>query len=451
MHNYRFIYFIAITFLTILPTSHLHSKPISAGLMHSLVIDEEGKIFTFGQNRAGECGTDDINTKWLPVQISLADKVVSVAAGESHSLALNSKGQVYSFGSGSHGESGHEFIGFLNPSRLLDLPPIVEVAAGDHFSLLLDDKGIVYSFGQGADGKNGNEKCKNTFIPAQITNVQERFIAISAGNDHSLLLKENGDVYTFGSNKYAQLGLSDDDMTVYWGHSPQRIRTLSNIIAIEAGPTHSLALDHSGDVYSFGYNSKYQTGHDGELYITRPRKIESLKNIVAIAAGNSTSLFLDHAGFVYSVGSSNTGDLGQGNNHECKVPTRIEGLPPIVAMSAGSNHSLLVDFKGRLYSFGLGQDGQLGLGYEDDNQIKNLPTIVDFSSRSTRMMLPLGYRKWKSQNHFSFPLQFKKEVFSFLLAMRKIGYPILKDLYPQIFQRISAGYANSPFGLNVGE
>lgn len=87
-------------------------KEISCGDFHSLALDKEGKVYSWGGGglsyNKGQLGlghTRDIETPTL-VESLCGEKIVQISAGGFHSLALTEQGLVYSWGSGIYGENG---------------------------------------------------------------------------------------------------------------------------------------------------------------------------------------------------------------------------------------------------------------------------------------------------------------------------------------------------------
>ena len=81
----------------------------SAGQYHSLLLSADGKIYCFGQNTFGQCGTgSENNIIWIPQDITanfpLGTTFQSVSAGGSHSVVLDGQGRVFVFGSDSNGQ-----------------------------------------------------------------------------------------------------------------------------------------------------------------------------------------------------------------------------------------------------------------------------------------------------------------------------------------------------------
>lgn len=146
---------------------------------------------------------------------------------------------------------------------------------GDVLKLLLIFVGkttTVYSSGTGPGtghpsryGILTGTKLKSRYCWNAIAQFQNKcIIKISVGGRHSLFLEDDGNVWTCGKNGFG-LGLKLWDT---WSHRrwktvemidvPQRIPYFAeqniNIVDIQSGESHNLALDEAGRVYAFGKN-----------------------------------------------------------------------------------------------------------------------------------------------------------------------------------------------------
>jgi alpha-tubulin suppressor-like RCC1 family protein len=166
-------------------------------------------VFSFGSNANGRTGRNTtsgftgiataINTSNLGGRL-----ITQVAAGNSHSLLLAEDGTVFSFGQNEFGETG---LGTDAGNTLIATPidtsnlggrTITQVAAGSALSLLLADDGTVFSFGTNANGRTGlNTDTGLTLVatPIDATNLAGMVVTqISAGGAFSLLLAEPGEI-----------------------------------------------------------------------------------------------------------------------------------------------------------------------------------------------------------------------------------------------------------------
>ena len=85
---------------------------------------------------------------------------------------------------------------------------------------------------------------------------------VECGSNHCLLLTRQGDVYAWGSNKNGQCGVGstvDMRVTDLACARPTRVRE-ANIMVIDCGSDHSAMVDSSGRVFTFGSNKFGQLG-----------------------------------------------------------------------------------------------------------------------------------------------------------------------------------------------
>lgn len=121
-----------------------------AGTSHSLAITSTGKLFTFGEGTYGQLGHSDRSYVFEPRQVKYLEpvKVVAAAAGEMHTLVLEEKGRVLTFGYGKMGRLGHnDEMDQFTPRVVSCERSIVAVAAGCSHSLIVTDQGQVMGFG----------------------------------------------------------------------------------------------------------------------------------------------------------------------------------------------------------------------------------------------------------------------------------------------------------------
>jgi alpha-tubulin suppressor-like RCC1 family protein len=99
---------------------------------------------------------------------------------------------------------------------------------------------------------------------------------LAGGEAHTVVLKSDGTVWTFGNNSFGQLG----NNTTTDSKVPIQVSGLTGIVAVAAGGYHSMALTSTGDLYVWGANAN---GQVGDASTTSPRKTpvqSSLTNVV---------------------------------------------------------------------------------------------------------------------------------------------------------------------------
>ena len=150
---------------------------------------------------------------------------------------------------------------------------------------------------------------------------------VSAGAAHTIALRYDGTVWTWGYNGYGQLG-QGNTTTVY---SPVQVKSadgssyLTDIIEIAAGAYHNLALAKDGTVWSWGYGSNGGLGNGKTSNSSLPVKVIGVSDMVSIAAGYYNSFAVRKDGTVWSWGYNNNGQLGLGDGTDRTTAQQVLG------------------------------------------------------------------------------------------------------------------------------
>jgi uncharacterized protein YjdB len=179
-------------------------------------------------------------------------------------------------------------------------------------------------------------------------------IKIEAGWFHSVALCSDGSLYAWGDNRYGQVG---DGTGGYLSNYDRYIPVLigTGFTDIAAGGFHSLALKGT-TLYAWGNNWNGQLGDGTRSFKKAPVKIGT--GFTAIAAGEYYSLALK-GNTLYAWGQNNYNQLGDRTKTDRIKPKKIgTGYTAIVV---GFNHSYAL--KGNtLFAWGNNTLGELGDG-----------------------------------------------------------------------------------------
>ena len=198
---------------------------IHAGYEHSLALASDGTVYAWGRNNSGQLGKNDATDTHIPAAVQtlgtpMAGKViVQLAAGNSQSMALASDGTVYTWGWNQYGQLGN---GTTTNSRIpvavvttgtpLAGKTISQIAAGNAHALAMTDDGAIYSWGWNQYGQLGNNSTINSSLPVIVkttgTPLAGKMITqiTSGGSPNSLVLANDGTMYTWGWGQHGQLG-----------------------------------------------------------------------------------------------------------------------------------------------------------------------------------------------------------------------------------------------------
>ena len=336
-------------------------SPFAAGSWHTgLLLD--GNVWMWGGNFSGQMGDGTTIQHIIPRQIPDLSGVTAIAAGvdTSHTLAVKGDGTVWAWGDNSSGQLGDgTTTQRKTPTHVPGLTQVVAVTGGYLNSMALKEDGTVWSWGSNNDGQLGNgTNTSQQLSPLQVANLSG-VSAIAAGDYHSIALKDNGTMWTWGYNRYGQLG----DGTATTRSSPAEVTGISDVVAIAAGTYHTVALRLDGTVWTWGANWKGQLGDGTTTDRTSPFQVPGLSEIVAIAAGEAFTVALKADGTVLSWGDNYYGQLGDGTTRNQRAtPVQVAGLSDVSSIAAGSYHTLAAKRDGTIWAWGENGHSQLGDG-----------------------------------------------------------------------------------------
>ncbi|HEY5974060.1 MAG TPA: hypothetical protein VIU41_04900 [Geobacteraceae bacterium] len=328
----------------------------------------------------------------------------SVTVFYSHALAFrNNTTLAWGYnGFGQLGRGGNDFSNSSVPVNVVDstgakLGNLQGVAIGGVHSVAFFNNSTVRTWGGNTVGQlgSGSSDSSSKFAVSVFENISatrklRNVTAVAAGGFHSVALKSDGKVWTWGSNSTKQLGVIDTPAVIAFSNiarpvvNSQNGTLLDNVKAVAAGGSHSLALKSDGTVWAWGSNANGQLGKDPKAPVNPPVPVDPLVvqsniplqvggfpagiTITAIAAAGSYNLALDSAGNVWAWGYNGLGQLGDGTIIDSFIPVQVrtvagsspEFLKGIVKIAAGLDHVLAMDTAGNIWAWGFNGFGQLG-------------------------------------------------------------------------------------------
>jgi len=218
---------------------------------------------------------------------------------------------------------------------------------------------------------------------------------MAMGQAHSIAIRTDGTVLTWGDNDRGQLGRGTVD-AVNVRREPEVLPGIANAVAAAAGENFSLLLLADGSVLSWGDNTEGQLGHGPAGVFPRPGQamppvpapspVAGLSHVTQVAAGARFALALGEDGRVVAWGDGNLGALGDGkgagsgSHYAVPFPRPVIGLSNIAAIAAGTTFGLAMGRNGTVWGWGANEYGQMG----DD--------AVDFKATPVRLAGVTGAR-----------------------------------------------------------
>lgn len=273
----------------LLGSKELDIVSLSLGKAHVVMLSRTGKVYSFGLNIKGQCGRAEDHFRQplnVDVNAKVKDSEVNFCKPGSHNWSLGNcmvcsnclnctafgtsclnnvlpsrtAGSTCGCGTGDCGCSkcgicklcAGELVVFCKPS----------LANGNNY--LHKFKNNRPSPSLKASG-NKSEHEPTTLLNLPIGQVilplsaNEIISQVSCGLQHTVLLTSHGNVFTFGSNQFGQLGTGD----VKGRPTPHRV-AISEVKQVAAGSYHTVMLHENGHVLTCGSNKSGQLGRPTE-------------------------------------------------------------------------------------------------------------------------------------------------------------------------------------------
>mmetsp|Transcript_4099 Transcript_4099/g.9095 ORF Transcript_4099/g.9095 Transcript_4099/m.9095 type:complete len:800 (+) Transcript_4099:122-2521(+) len=323
-------------------------KSLHAGGGHSALLNNDGDLYLWGWNDAGQLGCAPSKTiqgeaasSLNPIQPLSNIKVAAVDLGHTHTLVIEQgTGHLFGFGENGRGQvsgcaNDKETDDFHVPQTPIGLSEesFVDVAAGLFHSAAVTNQGELVTWGCGRFGQcfsPSKVDAQNDANPVSTVGKWRpvdgcKLVQVACGRRHTVALDEHGRVWTLGDNKYGQLGHSAGSDA-----EPQLVdgplgKVNSGCFAICSGWSHILALTRDKDsgevnVYGWGRNDKGQLGMiSSKTNINMPQMLNLSLNssggsisLQSACCGSECSHIIDTDGNLYSTGWNEHGNLAIG-------------------------------------------------------------------------------------------------------------------------------------------
>jgi alpha-tubulin suppressor-like RCC1 family protein len=377
------LYFLGSAFSSLPQNNVIHPnswKQIAVGTSHTLAIRSDNKLFAWGLQSSSVLGTGGGTTS-SPVQVgnSLWSQV---ATGAQHSIGITVDGQLFGWGSNNSGQirPQNEVSTLSTPSTLTlgSLPAFYKsVAAVNDTSFVIREDGVLFTLGSNNFNLLGDPSVplgSNTKTSFSARRLSGSWTQVSAGFSHVLAINSNNELYVWGHNSAGQLGLGDTNNRSF----PTQVG-IDSWSQIAAGRNHSMAIRSDGMLFTWGSDTSAQLGQSvPDIGEARSSPIQiSTESWTQIAASLNTSFAIRPDGSLWSWGASFDGILGKTVSIFLS-PTQIDSSSwtNVFASGAGGGvggHAFAIKNDNTLYAWGFNGSGQLGVR---DTITRSSPTLV---------------------------------------------------------------------------
>ncbi|WP_339191524.1 hypothetical protein MKX33_20685 [Paenibacillus sp. FSL R5-0490] len=287
---------------------------VDGGEGHGTALRRDGTIWSWGGNYHGQVGNGKTSTNEQyatqvkgPGGVGYLTNITSVSAGLNHTVAIASNGTLWAWGNNGYGQLGVNTpsnIGSYYPVHMgTSFNEVKAVSAGRDFTVALKSDGTVWSWGQNIIGQLGDGTKLKRIGPVQVKGpggqgFLDQIVAIKSGISHTLALRADGTVWSWGENTNGQLGIgsltrSNIPVQVQFKDEPgQSIK----IQSIDAGGTHNIALSTDKKLFTWGTNFNGGLGVGDTVNRTSPVQVDWQDSIKVSKPVYTTSYVYDANG-----------------------------------------------------------------------------------------------------------------------------------------------------------
>ena len=305
---------------------------------------EHGRLWATGQNSWGQLGDGTTTSRNSPVEVIGGPLGIDqfqanrVSGGFGHACAASigrSGGWPYCWGLNTSGQLGDDTI--TNKSSPVSVGPIgipgtfgvKDFSCGaNHTCALNVEDGSAWCWGKGTSGQIGDGTITNKSTPTSVLGNRS-YISIGGSGNSTCGMMENGDIYCWGAGRLAGLSGSYSSPVLLPPVSPARtpasphflINTSTyyncskvnsprsvtgTFVAASTGLDHSLAIDRSGKVWSWGRNTRGQLGYGTTVNSDEPKAVSGLPTdkFIKVSGGRAHSCAMTELGNIWCWGDN---------------------------------------------------------------------------------------------------------------------------------------------------
>ena len=320
-------------------------KQIACGFNHTAAIKTDGSLWLWGVNGTviggtGQLGDGTIVNKSSPVQtIAGGTNWKQVACGQLYTAAIKTDGTLWCWGTGNNGQLGDSNNTSLRSSPVQTIAGGTnwkQVACGGFHTAAIKTDGTLWTWGVGNVGQLGDSTTiSGRSSPVQTIAAGTNWKQVSCGQYHTVAIKTDGSLWSFGFGGFGQLG--DSNSTTVRSSPVQTIAAGTNWKQVACGQNHTAAIKTDGSLWLWGSGLNGQLG-DSTTITGRSSPVQTIaggnnwKQVAcnsAATAFNAPTAAIKTDGSLWTWGDNLVGELGDS--------TLSHRSSPIQTIAGGTN------------------------------------------------------------------------------------------------------------------
>lgn len=320
---------------------------VDSGNQHVIAI-RNGIAFSWGDNTGGKLGFNNTASRSSPTSVvgGFTDWV-QVSGGKFHSTGVRANGTAWGWGANYTGQLGvGDTVGRSSPTSVVGgFTDWVQISAGNEFTMAIRNNGTAWGWGLNTQGQLGFVGSTLVNSPVSVVGGFTDWVQISTGSAHTLALRGNGSAWAWGANSRGQLG---NNSTVSRS-SPVSVVGITDWILVNAhggagspegtGGYHNAGIRSNGTAWCWGHNDNGTLGNNDTLgdRSSPVSVVGGFADWAQISAGNNHTVGVRLNGTAWCWGRNGRGQLGNNDapNNRSSPVSVVGGYTDWVTISAG--------------------------------------------------------------------------------------------------------------------
>ena len=242
-------------------------------------------------------------------------------------------------------------------------------SAGNSHSVAIRSDSGLYTWGNNAQGQLGNSLTANRSFAIQIG--VSSWTQVNAGASWTAAVTTAGGLFTWGTGANGELGAG----TTLARSAPVQVGALTTW-GVLSGKTHELSITTAGALFTWGTNTAGQLGDNTVVVKSSPVGVAALTNLVLdnvssptqigssswtqVAAGDLYAVGINTIGQLFTWGYGINGRLGSGATTSRSAPVQVAGSSWLAVSTGGTENTVALTIAYTLFSWGRNNVGQIG-------------------------------------------------------------------------------------------
>ena len=245
--------------------------------------------------------------------------IYSLIAGCSMSMVIMNDGTLWTWGENSYGQIGNGTTEYqYMPVRVLDYVIMASNSFGR--TMAVQSNVSLWAWGNNSGGFYGNNTTKCSYVPIKIF---DNVSFVSVGDFQTAVIKNDGSLWVWGALE------QDYYFNIYWPPTPTKI--MDDVIYVSVSSSHAMAITGDGVLFGWGFNFDGGLGIgivgclDNIWWFEHQSlpPVPIMENVRNVVVGLGNTFVITNDGALLAWGENRSGSLGDGTRMHQIYPVKI--------------------------------------------------------------------------------------------------------------------------------